>query len=86
MIDYDGFRLCLRTAATNGPIVHPPGDMLIWRAMVIMMLGITPDSCTGAVWQSYQQRHLERVGGMEESSENFAYSVPLIRQRILNMP
>jgi hypothetical protein len=37
LIDYDVFRLCLRTAATNGPIVHPPGDMLIWRTMVIMM-------------------------------------------------
>jgi hypothetical protein len=24
--DYDGMRLCLRTAAMNGPI-HPPGDL-----------------------------------------------------------
>jgi hypothetical protein len=31
-IDYDGVRLCLRTAATNGPIVHPPGN----RAYVSM--------------------------------------------------
>jgi hypothetical protein len=30
-------RLCLRTAATNGPIVHPPGDLWAWRAMVMMM-------------------------------------------------
>jgi hypothetical protein len=30
-------RLCLRTAATNGPIVHPLGDMRTWRAMVVMM-------------------------------------------------
>jgi hypothetical protein len=29
-------RLCLRTAATNGPVVHPPGDMRAWRAMVMM--------------------------------------------------
>jgi hypothetical protein len=35
--DYDGARLCLRTAATNRPIVHPPGDISIWRAMVVMM-------------------------------------------------
>jgi hypothetical protein len=29
LIDYDGVRLCLRTAATNGPIVYPPGDMCV---------------------------------------------------------
>jgi hypothetical protein len=29
-------------------------------------LGITPDSSTRALWQSYQQRHLGQVGGMEE--------------------
>jgi hypothetical protein len=27
LIDYDEVRLCLRTTVTNGPIVHPPGDM-----------------------------------------------------------
>jgi hypothetical protein len=27
LTDYDGVRTCLRTAATNGPIFHPPGDM-----------------------------------------------------------
>jgi hypothetical protein len=27
LINCDGVRLCLRTADTNGPIVHPPGDM-----------------------------------------------------------
>jgi hypothetical protein len=37
-IDYDEVRLCLRTAATNGPIVRPPGDMSSWRAMVMMMM------------------------------------------------
>lgn len=26
LIDYDVARLCLRTATTIGPIVHPPGD------------------------------------------------------------
>jgi hypothetical protein len=30
-------RLCLRTAATNGPVVHLPGDMSAWRAMVMIM-------------------------------------------------
>jgi hypothetical protein len=29
--------LCLRTAATNGPIVHPPGDMWTWRGMVMVI-------------------------------------------------
>jgi hypothetical protein len=36
---------------------------------VVMMMvpaGITPDLSTRAHWQSYQQRHLERVGGMDE--------------------
>jgi hypothetical protein len=29
LIDYDGVRLCLRTAATNGSIiVHLPGDVI----------------------------------------------------------
>jgi hypothetical protein len=27
LIDYDGVRLCLRTAAIIGPFVHPLGDM-----------------------------------------------------------
>jgi hypothetical protein len=27
--------------------------------------GIIPDSSTRALWQSYQQRHLGQVGGME---------------------
>jgi hypothetical protein len=38
MIDYDGLRLCLSTAATNGSIVHPPGDMLAWSAMVVVVV------------------------------------------------
>jgi hypothetical protein len=63
LIDYDGMRLCLRTAATSGPIVHPQGDMWTWRAMVMWCrLEITPDSSTRALWQSY----LEQVGGMDE--------------------
>jgi hypothetical protein len=30
----DEVRQCLRTAATSGHIVHPPGDILAWRATV----------------------------------------------------
>jgi hypothetical protein len=37
LIDYAVVRQCLRTAATSGPIVHPPGDMWTWRAMVMFM-------------------------------------------------
>jgi hypothetical protein len=67
LINYDGARLCLRTAAINGPIVHPSGDMWAWSAMWWWFrLGITPDSSTRALWQSYQQRHLGQVGGMDE--------------------
>jgi hypothetical protein len=44
------------TAATNGPIVH--GAPSWW------WLGITSDSSTRALWQSYQQRHLGQVEGM----------------------
>jgi hypothetical protein len=33
-----------------------------WRCW----LGITPDLSTRALWQSYQQRHLGQVGGMDE--------------------
>jgi hypothetical protein len=31
-IHYDGARLCLWTAATNGPIVHPAGDVWAWES------------------------------------------------------
>jgi hypothetical protein len=37
LTDYDAVRQCLRTATTNRPIVHPPGDMLGRTAMVMMM-------------------------------------------------
>jgi hypothetical protein len=38
LIYYDGVRLRLRTADTNGSIVHPLGDMWAWRAMVMMVM------------------------------------------------
>jgi hypothetical protein len=34
VVRVDGVRLCLWTAATKGPIVHPPGDIWVWRATV----------------------------------------------------
>jgi hypothetical protein len=33
-IHVDGVRLCLLTAASNGPVVHPPDDICVWTAMV----------------------------------------------------
>jgi hypothetical protein len=67
LIGYDGVRLCLRTAATNGPVVHPQCDVWAWTAMVMM-----PNSSTRAFWQFYQQRSLgaSRRNGR---SANFAY-------------
>jgi hypothetical protein len=44
-------------------------------------LGIAPDSTTWVLWQSHQQKYLERVEGRRRN-ENFAYSVSLICQRI----
>jgi hypothetical protein len=34
VVHVGGARLCLRTAATNGPIVHFQDDIWIWRATV----------------------------------------------------
>jgi hypothetical protein len=45
-----------------------PGWMWAWEPWWWWWcrLGITPDSFTRALWESYQQRHLERIGGMDE--------------------
>jgi hypothetical protein len=34
VVHVDKMRLCLRTAATNGRIVHPPGNAWVWTAPV----------------------------------------------------
>jgi hypothetical protein len=57
----------LRTAAITGLLFIPRvicerGEPWWWRCR----LGITPNSSTRALWQSYQQRHLGKVGGMDE--------------------
>jgi hypothetical protein len=33
-VHVDGVRWCLWTLASNGPILHPAGDIWVWRAMV----------------------------------------------------
>jgi hypothetical protein len=65
----------LRIAATKWPIVHPPGDMCAWKAMVMMPAGdiswlvrqdslaVLPADSSGA----------DRSSGWR--SENFAFSV-----------
>jgi hypothetical protein len=74
-IDYDGVKLCLRTAATNGPIVHPRGDMWAWRTMVLMMMPAKDN-----FWLVHQSSlavlPAETSGTNrrnEQRSENFAY-------------
>jgi hypothetical protein len=69
-------RLCLRTSATNGPILHPPSDMWTWKAMVRMMMMPAGDnswlvhksSLTLLPAKIYEE---SRKNG--RMSENFAY-------------
>jgi hypothetical protein len=60
-----GVRLTSQNCGHHWPIVHPPGECEC-RSRWWCRLGITPNSCTRTLWQSYQQRHLKRVGGMDE--------------------
>jgi hypothetical protein len=77
LTDYDGVRLCLRTAATNGPIVHPPGDMWAWRAMVVMMMMMPAGDNSWLVHQIFlaflptKTSEASRRNGRR--SESFAY-------------
>jgi hypothetical protein len=86
LLDYNEVRLCLRTADTSGPIVHPPGDMWTWRAMVVMMpsgdnswlvdqssLGVLPAETSGVSRRTGWRR------------ENFVYSVSETPQGIFNV-
>jgi hypothetical protein len=60
LVDYEGVRLTSQNCGHHWRVVHPPGECY-WRAVVV-----TPDFPTRARWQSYQQIHLERIGGMDE--------------------
>jgi hypothetical protein len=66
-----GMILCLRTAATNGPIVYAPGDMWTWIAIVVMMPA-GDNSSTRAIWQT--------------SGEGGGMTVSEIPKGIFNMP
>jgi hypothetical protein len=74
LIDYDGVRPCLRTAATNGCIVHPPCDIWTWRAMAMMM---PAGDNFWLVHQSSPTVLLAETSGASRRngrrSENFAY-------------
>jgi hypothetical protein len=73
----------LRTAKTNGPIFHPPRDYE-WNAVVMMM------QAEDNFWLVYQSSlavlPAETSGPSRRNgrrSENFAYSVSLIRQHAI---
>jgi hypothetical protein len=83
-----GVRLCLRTAATNAPAVHPPGDTWARKAMVMMMM-----PAGGNSWLVHQSSlaglQAETTGESRRNgrrSEDFAYSVSKIPQEIFNIP
>jgi hypothetical protein len=65
----------LRTGAITGllfiPRVNVSGESWWWWCR----LGITPGLSTRARWQSYQQRHLERVWGMDEGMKIYVFSI-----------
>jgi hypothetical protein len=66
----DRVRLYLRNAATNGSIVHPPGDIWAWRTIVEWdQKGKTPDLSTRALWQSYKSPTSKARGTGEENHE-----------------
>jgi hypothetical protein len=66
LIDYNGVRLTSHNRDHHWPTVHPRvnvrGEPWWW----LCRLGITPDLPTRALWRSYQQKHLERGGGIDE--------------------
>jgi hypothetical protein len=63
-----GARLCLWTAATNMPIVHPPGDIWAWWNYIDRG---SPDSSNRALWQFYQQSRSSKTGRTDEGNDDF---------------
>jgi hypothetical protein len=87
LIDYDGIRLSLRNAATNGPTVHPAGDMWAWRAMVMMM---PAGDNTWLIHQSFLAVLPAETSGESRKngrrSENFAYQYLKYLKESFNIP
>jgi hypothetical protein len=77
LIVYDGVISCLRTAAINGLIVHPPGDMWAWRAIVMMMMPMPVGNNSWLVHQSSLAVLLAETSGESRTNgrriENIAY-------------
>jgi hypothetical protein len=87
LIDYEGLRLCLRTAHTE-PIIHPLGDMWACRAMEMMMPA--KDNSWLVHQSSLEVLPAETPGACRRNgrrSENFAYQyLKYVPQGIFNMP
>jgi hypothetical protein len=69
--DVDPARLSLWTAATNGPIVHSPGDIWAWRNTVEWYRQSKTDSSTRALWQYCQHLPSSEVGGTRDGNDTF---------------
>jgi hypothetical protein len=76
LTEYDGVGLCLKTAATNGPIFHPRGDTWARRAVVIMMMMPAGDDSWLIHQSSLAVLPAETSGESRRNwqrNENFAY-------------
>jgi hypothetical protein len=81
LIAYDGMRLTSQNCGHHWHIVHPSRvnvSGVPWWWWWWCGLGINPDLYTRVLWQSYQQRHLETVGGMDEGMSIFDTSTDLL--------
>jgi hypothetical protein len=79
------------TAATNGPVSHPLGDIWAWRTIVKWCWRVKENSWfvhQSAVWQSYMQSYL--VANQEVLGEGndvlCLWNISFILVEIFNMP
>jgi hypothetical protein len=75
MADYIGWDWRLRTAAITDLLFIPRVNVSGEQWWLWCQLGITPHSSTRAVWLSYQQRHLEQVGVIDEGMRILPISI-----------
>jgi hypothetical protein len=57
VVHIDGVRLCLWTVATDGPTVHPPGDIWAWRVMVEWYQWLKPKNLERSLSQYHFVHH-----------------------------